>query len=497
MRTRMDQTIMSTFTERSTFLRAILRQDFKSFLRKTFDTLSPGQRFVQGWYIEALAYQLERIRNGEIKRLIVNMPPRSLKSIMTSVAFPAFVLGHDPTQRIICASYSGELAYKLSNDFRAVLAQPLVPRTFPETRIGRFKDSETEIELTRRGSRLATSTGGTLTGRGGNLIIIDDPLKPIDALSQTKRNAANEWFHNTVLSRLDDKRTGAIIIVMQRVHMDDLTGFVLSLFRRLDRAQLAGDCGGGRHIQSSDGARPTIVLRAKFSPPNASRRGARRNAHAAGLGFFLGAIPAGAGAARRRHDQARLGPALQGAPSRELHCAELGYRQQGRTGQRLVCLHDMAVCRPELLPSRSLARRVDYPGLKAKVIELAQKWKVRQVFVEEAGTAIGLLAELRTMVSGLKGIKPKERQADPDVDRIRPLRGRTGAFSERARWLAELEAELFAFPGAGMMIRSIRSARRSTAFSPPEPTSSRSGHGSRIDPVPRRFYWEPYAPYYR
>jgi len=80
---------------------------------------------------------------------------------------------------------------------------------------------------TQRGFRLATSIGGTLTGRGGDLVIIDDPLKPIDALSETKRMAANQWFANTLLSRLDDKRTGAIVIVMQRVHLDDLTGFVL------------------------------------------------------------------------------------------------------------------------------------------------------------------------------------------------------------------------------------------------------------------------------
>src|SRR5438046_9617455 len=82
------------------------------------------------------------------------------------------------------------------------------------------------METTERGFRLATSIGGTLTGRGGDLVIIDDPLKPIDALSGTKRMSANQWFANTLLSRLDDKRTGAIVIVMQRVHLDDLTGFV-------------------------------------------------------------------------------------------------------------------------------------------------------------------------------------------------------------------------------------------------------------------------------
>jgi hypothetical protein len=91
-----------------------------------------------------------------------------------SVAFPALVLGHDPTRRIICVSYSGDLAKKHANDFRAVLEAPWYRSVFPTARIGQ-KDSETEIELTARGSRLATSVGGTLTGRGGDLIIIVIP----------------------------------------------------------------------------------------------------------------------------------------------------------------------------------------------------------------------------------------------------------------------------------------------------------------------------------
>jgi hypothetical protein len=203
----------------------LLRNDFRAFIHKVFATLCPGQAYERSWPVEAIAYQLERVRRGEINRLIINMPPRSLKSITASVAFPAFLLGHDPTGRIICVSYSAELAKKHSNDFRAVVEAPWYRALFPGTRIGQ-KDSETEIELAARGFRLATSVGGTLTGRGGRIIIIDDPLKPDDAYSEAKRNAANEWFKNTLLSRLDDKRTGAIVIVMQRVHMDDLTGFV-------------------------------------------------------------------------------------------------------------------------------------------------------------------------------------------------------------------------------------------------------------------------------
>ena len=207
-------------------LAAILRQDFPTFVRKVFNTLVPGQSFVPGWYVDAIAHQLERVRRGEIRRLIINMPPRSLKSMAASVAFPAFLLGRDPTKRIICVSYSNDLSRKMSNDFRAVMSAPWYRAIFPAARIG-SKDSEGEIELTERGGRLATSVEGTLTGRGGDIIIIDDPLKGADAYSAPRRDAVNQWYINTLVSRLDDKRTGAIVIVMQRVHMDDLTGFVL------------------------------------------------------------------------------------------------------------------------------------------------------------------------------------------------------------------------------------------------------------------------------
>jgi hypothetical protein len=156
-------------------LQALLRNDFRAFLQKVFTTLAPGQTYVPTWHIDAIADRLERVRRGDIRRLIINMPPRSLKSIAASVAFPAYILGLDPSRRIICVSYSGDLAKKHSNDFRAVLESPWFRTTFPTARIGPFKNTENEIELTARGFRMATSVGGTLTGRGGDILIIDDP----------------------------------------------------------------------------------------------------------------------------------------------------------------------------------------------------------------------------------------------------------------------------------------------------------------------------------
>src|SRR5262245_40056388 len=86
-------------------LQALLRNDFRAFVHKVFVTLAPGQTYIRSWHAEAIAWRLEQVRRGAIRRLIINMPPRSLKSIAASVAFPAFVLGHDPSRRIICVSY--------------------------------------------------------------------------------------------------------------------------------------------------------------------------------------------------------------------------------------------------------------------------------------------------------------------------------------------------------------------------------------------------------
>jgi len=205
---------------------AILRSDLYSFIRVTFPIVSPNDLFAAHWHIEAIAYHLMLILQGDLKRLIITLPPRSLKSICASVAFPAFVLGHNPTQRIICVSYSESLARKHANDCRAVMRSDLYRRIFP-TRISPAKDTELEFATTLGGNRLSTSVGGTLTGRGGNLIIIDDPMKPQDAHSEAAREGTKQWYANTLLSRLDDKTKDAIIVVMQRLHVDDLVGHLL------------------------------------------------------------------------------------------------------------------------------------------------------------------------------------------------------------------------------------------------------------------------------
>jgi len=106
----------------------------------------------------------------------------------------------------------------LSRDCRRLLASDWYQRLFPTTRLAPRHQAVPEFETTAQGSRVATSVGGVLTGRGADLIVIDDPLKPEEALSQTQRQAANEWYDHTLYSRLNDKLSGAIVLIMHRLH---------------------------------------------------------------------------------------------------------------------------------------------------------------------------------------------------------------------------------------------------------------------------------------
>ena len=196
------------------------------FTQRVFQHINPNAEYQPNWHIDLIMEQLERVRRGYIKRLIINMPPRSLKSICASVAFPAWVLAHQPHKRIITTSYSLQLAKKHSLDCRSVIASKWYQELFP-TRLAREQNDQFKFQTTDFGFRLATSVGGTLTGEGGDILILDDPINAAQAQSPQLRRRLSDWYQQTLVSRLDDKMAGAILLVMQRFHPDYLTGELL------------------------------------------------------------------------------------------------------------------------------------------------------------------------------------------------------------------------------------------------------------------------------
>lgn len=210
----------------SRMAREIIRADFNAFLHRAFLELYPGTAFEPNWHLEVLAAKLEEVRTGKCKRLIVNMPPRTLKSDTVSVIFPAWVLGHDPTKQILTVSYAQDLSDKLARSSRTLMTGNFYKNMF-DTRLSSERNAVGEFETTAGGYRLSTSVGGVVTGRGADIIIVDDPLKADDALSDVRREAVNAWHDNTLRSRLNRQSEGATIVVMQRLHADDLVAHLL------------------------------------------------------------------------------------------------------------------------------------------------------------------------------------------------------------------------------------------------------------------------------
>ena len=234
----------------SRMYRRILRRDLLTFVHRAFLELNPQARFEPSPYLEVLAAKLVDVYYGRCKRLIINIPPRHLKSHMVSIAFVAWVLGLDPAKQILAISYAQELSYKLARDCRALMECSFYKAVF-ETRISADRNAVAEFETTEGGYRLSTSIGGVVTGRGADPIIVDDPMKADDALSDTRRHRLKLLYDNTVRSRLNRQDEGAIIVVMQRLHSDDF-GRAPPGNRALGSRIVPCHCGKGGALRTHD-----------------------------------------------------------------------------------------------------------------------------------------------------------------------------------------------------------------------------------------------------
>lgn len=206
---------------------ALCWQDIKYFTETAFKLVSPADVYQNNWHIGCVAEHLHALHTGEIKRLLINIPPRSMKSIMVSVAFPAWLLGRDPRTRIMVASYAQMLSTKHSLDTRLIMESEWYNSVFPETVIASDQNEKANFMTTKRGFRKATSTGGSILGEGGDYLIADDLIKADEALSETVRNSTNSWFDQSFITRLNQPKESRAVVVMQRLHTLDLAGHLI------------------------------------------------------------------------------------------------------------------------------------------------------------------------------------------------------------------------------------------------------------------------------
>jgi predicted phage terminase large subunit-like protein len=430
-------------------LNALLRQHLSAFVERVFAELNPGVPYLPNWHIEAIEEQLIRCLRGEVTRLIITMPPRSLKSICASVAFPAWALGNAPNTEIICASYAQPLASELSRATRRVMRSPWYRRAFPRARLERA--TEDRLITTLNGGRMATSVGGVLTGVGGDIIIIDDPMKAQEANSQPGRDAVINWFDTTLLTRLNNKQTGIIILVMQRVHMDDLAGHLLKQggWAHLDLPAIAEipqtiSLPGGRFYQRGAGE----VLH----PAREPRELLEQLREEMGTQMFSAQYqqrPIPAEGNMFRWEWIQL---LDEMPTRSL---EDGVYQSWDMAVKESESNDYSVCTTWLVRDGKyylldvFRGRLPFPLLRQKLWELAQQWRVDRVIIEDAANGSPLLQELtrdKPREFKVHGVQP-ERDKGSRFATATPVMEQGKVFMPaNAQWLRTLMEELLVFP---------------------------------------------------
>jgi predicted phage terminase large subunit-like protein len=428
---------------------AIYRNGFGAFTYGAFMTLNPVMRLVPNWHIDAMCYQVQEMVMGRSRRrLVLNLPPRTLKSFIASISLPAWLLGRNPAARIICASYSEDLAYKFSRDTRALVDTPFYKRVFPRTRLNPKKATEGEFETTRRGYRLATSVGGTLTGRGGDVLIIDDPIKANDAYSQVALEGANDWFRNTALSRLDDHQNCLIIVTMQRLHIDDLSGTLIEQgWPSLAIPAIAPEPADYRVGENEFHHRPAGEL---LQPDRDSLEVLEELKRQLGSHIFAAQYQQDPTPPDGNMIKAAWLGRYHGAPDRsKFRRVVLACDPAGKAGIRndytAICIIGIDKQTIHLID----VVRGHWTVLEMRNIILAfvAHWRPDLVIVEDTSTGMGLIQLLKEYPSiNVIGRRPK----DDKETRMARQQGRFEAgrilLPNAASWLAEFENELLAFP---------------------------------------------------
>ena len=430
-------------------LNALWRTELYSFVWKAFNILHPGQTFEPARHVEAMCWQLQQLAEGRTRRLLITVPPRHLKSICTSVCLVAWMLGRDPGLKVLVASYGQDLAAKHARDFRTLIESAWYRRAFPKLRIHPKRNTEAEIMTTKGGGRKAVSLGGGVTGFGGDVLIVDDLMKAGDAQSATERQRVKDFYEQTLYSRLNDKQTGRIVAIQQRLHEDDLAGYLID---KGDYVHL-----NLRAIADED---ETLIL-------NRGRPHHRRKGEA----LWPGGEPVsvleeirreiGSFAFSAQYQQNPVPPegnrirwqwfgTYPERPSREAMQMVL---QSWDTAVTAEPTSDFSVCltwgfREGRWYLLDLFRaRLDYPDLKRKVVELRTRWQAEKVIIEHANSGVPLFQELRQ--ERFEGVFPYT----PELNKETRLAAQTAKLETgdyllpaEAEWLAAFKQELLAFP---------------------------------------------------
>ena len=430
----------------------LLRESLALFTERVFNHLYPNTPFLGNWHIDLIASEIEGVLNGNTRRLIINVPPRSLKSVLASISAVAWQLGRHPQKEIICVSYGQSLAEKLAEDCRNIMTSDWYFRIFG-VRLKGARPAISDFKTEAGGGRFATSVGGVLTGRGGDILIIDDPLKPDEAMSEVARNNANHWIMHTAMSRLNDKKAGAVIIIMQRLHEEDLVGHVQDLddWRVISLPAIAETeqhfeyetlWGKQEHVRYIGD-----VLHLEREPLEVLDK-IKQNLGEYNFAGQYQQSPAPMGGGMFKLEWFRYCSAFELPESFDQ------IFQSWDTASKETEMSDYSVCTTWGIKQSKrylldvYRARMDYPTLKRAVISQFERFNPSTILIEDKASGIQLIQELRSdkYYYAVKAYKPQG-------DKVMRAHAQTGAFEggfillpQEAPWLGAYINELMTFP---------------------------------------------------
>ncbi|NCP12229.1 MAG: phage terminase large subunit [Sphingomonadales bacterium] len=430
---------------------ALARLDFAFFLQLAFRELGGEGGYCHNWHIDAIIHQLNRVRARDNHRLIGTLPPRHLKSRIVSIAWPAWMIGHNPALSFLCVCYGQDLADDHARDCLKIIESKWYRRMFPSLVLTRRAIAD--IQTSAGGRRMATSVDGATTGFGADVIIVDDPMKAQDAMSQVVRDKINRWFDDTLAQRLNDQLYGSIIVVMQRLHEGDLVGV---LKKREAWHELC---------------LPAIATRDEAIPLTRGRIYNRRE----GCALHPARQPLWLLEQRKAENSVVFAGQYQQAPISEFgNLIEARWlqtfdpvsldRSQGMIVQSLDTaskdnpFNDYSVCITAIVIGKLVyvidifRARHKFTELKAKAIELARLHSAKAMLIEDASSGTALIQSLQADEPlGVPSPIPRR----PNMDKISRVMNVSAMIQagrlflpERAHWLADFTGELLGFPAA-------------------------------------------------
>lgn len=431
-------------------LRIAQRRDLHTFVRGAFGVLHGSSRpFIANWHIEAICHYLTMTMLGIVRNLLITMPPRHLKTICCSVALPAFLLGQDPTAKIMIITYGNSLGTNIRDQLKQLVRSQFYREVFPGTKI---KSTDMWLRTSAGGYIMITSVEGSVTGLGADYIIVDDIMKSSEAVnSQVERQKARDFIPSSLLSRFDDKTKGRMIVVQQRQHEDDVAAYLIGtgFYTHLNLPAIAEEAqdiplSANRVHKRQKG---DVLFPQKEPLEELERLRKEMGAYHFGCQYQQNPIPLGG----HRMDWSRWTTYWEHPDLYDFQWIVQSWDtafSAEQTSDFSACT-TWGYCNGIWYLLDVFRDRLDYEDLKARVRLMQRRWQADTVIVENAATGRPLLQYFRR--EGPIGAKfiayePRdEKRVRFETQIVRLYEGHF-ALPEMAPWLAEFRNECQSFP---------------------------------------------------